>query len=282
MIDAYHSVLFVGPTLPEAHEWGSKELSVRPPARQGDVIDAVFDGATLIGLIDGVFEIGPSVWHKEILYALEHGVRVVGAASFGALRAAELHPFGMVGIGSIYERYRSGEIIRDDAVMISHAPAEFGWQAWTVSLFDMLDTIEAARPQIDKEVYTRLVQVAGRLHFKERTWNALVASGCSSEMVQPDLMQILMDCRRQTKRGDALEMVKALPALQALQTPMKRVSAPRTVYFRRLLEAKSAGRLGTGRDAPSADGIRPEMLSEGAANPECRDHQEGPAPAKSS
>lgn len=143
------------------------------------MIDAVYDGASLIGLIDGVFEIGPSVWHKEILFALEHGVRVVGAASLGAFRAAELHPFGMVGIGSIYERYACGEIIRDDAVMISHAPAEFGWQAWTVSLFDVLDTIAAARTRIEKEDHARLVQVAGELHFKERTWEALVASASS-------------------------------------------------------------------------------------------------------
>lgn len=279
MTGAARSVLFVGPTLPEAHEWGSKELSVRPPARQGDVIDAVYDGASLIGLIDGVFEIGPSVWHKEILFAMEHGVRVAGAASLGALRAAELHPFGMVGIGSIYERYRRSEIIRDDAVMISHAPAEFGWQAWTVSLFDMLDTIEAARPQIDSEVYTRLIELAGQLHFKERSWEALVA-GCSKDSGQANLMQILMDCRQHTKRDDALKLVAALPALQALPLPMNPVSAPRSVYFRRLLEARLAGRPGKGPDAASGAALPGGMACEGAATPECHDRQEASAPAK--
>ena len=31
----------------------------------------------------------------EVLYALANGVRVFGASSMGALRAAELHAFGM-------------------------------------------------------------------------------------------------------------------------------------------------------------------------------------------
>ena len=43
-------------------------------------------------IIDGVFQSEPAVRHKEILWALSLGVPVVGAASMGALRAAELFP----------------------------------------------------------------------------------------------------------------------------------------------------------------------------------------------
>ncbi|MGV9708646.1 TfuA-like protein [Streptomyces sp. NPDC003483] len=37
------------------------------------------------------------------------GVKAIGAASIGALRAAELAPFGMFGVGRIYTAYARGE-----------------------------------------------------------------------------------------------------------------------------------------------------------------------------
>ena len=69
------------------------------PGEAGDLYRAARGGARVIGLVDGVFEDRPTVWHKEILWALDRGVRVLGAASLGALRAAECAPFGMEGVG---------------------------------------------------------------------------------------------------------------------------------------------------------------------------------------
>jgi hypothetical protein len=54
-----------------------------------------------IGVIDGYFEVVPTVWHKEILWAMAQGIHVFGAASIGALRAAELDSFGMRGVGRL-------------------------------------------------------------------------------------------------------------------------------------------------------------------------------------
>ena len=70
----------------------------------------------MIGIIDGGFEYTAPVWHKEILYALSAGTRVLGAASMGALRAAECHSFGMTGVGSIFKEYRDGTRIDDSDV----------------------------------------------------------------------------------------------------------------------------------------------------------------------
>ena len=56
--------------------------------------------------------------HREILYTLEAGVKVLGASSMGALRASELDAFGMEGIGEIYELYKQGELVSDDAVAL--------------------------------------------------------------------------------------------------------------------------------------------------------------------
>jgi hypothetical protein len=74
-------------------------IEIRPPAVQGDILDAVRAGVCAIGLIDGHFEFAAPVWHKEILFALSIRVRVLGAANRGALRASECAAFGMVGVG---------------------------------------------------------------------------------------------------------------------------------------------------------------------------------------
>ena len=84
-----------------------------------------------IGIIDGYFQWAPAVWHKEILWAIQQGVHVFGAASMGALRAAELAPFGMRGVGRIFEAYRDGVLPGsgdepfedDDEVAVVHGPA---------------------------------------------------------------------------------------------------------------------------------------------------------------
>ena len=69
-------------------------------------------------LIDGLFETVGAVWHKELAVALERGVPVVGASSMGALRAAEMGPLGMVGVGWVFEQYRDGAIVDDDEVAV--------------------------------------------------------------------------------------------------------------------------------------------------------------------
>jgi len=91
-----------------------------PPAQCGDVLRVLRLNPSTIVLIDGVYERVAAVWHKEILHALACGVRVIGAASMGALRAAELAPYGMEGLGSIYEDYASGVLVDDDEVAIVH------------------------------------------------------------------------------------------------------------------------------------------------------------------
>ena len=93
-------IVFLGPSLPSSETRRIARCTVLPPARQGDIWRALIEHRPrAIALIDGVFESQPSVWHGEILDALDSGVRVFGASSMGALRAAELQAFGMVGVG---------------------------------------------------------------------------------------------------------------------------------------------------------------------------------------
>ena len=94
--------VFVGPTLGVEEARTILDATYLPPASQGDVFRLVAThDARIVGIIDGHFQEVPSVWHKELLWAMSQGIHVLGAASMGALRAAELAAFGMVGEGRI-------------------------------------------------------------------------------------------------------------------------------------------------------------------------------------
>jgi hypothetical protein len=101
--------VFLGPSLSVAEARGILDAHYLPPVTMGDVTRLVARRPSAIGIIDGLFERVPAVWHKEILFALSQGIPVYGASSMGALRAAELEAFGMIGIGQIFAAYRDGE-----------------------------------------------------------------------------------------------------------------------------------------------------------------------------
>jgi hypothetical protein len=110
------TVYFVGPSLYGVNIPSLPGEMWKSPAAQGDILEAVLQQKPAqIVLIDGVFHQSQSVWHKEIGYALMRGVVVIGAASMGAIRAAEMHRYGMIGVGKIFEMYRDGE--EDDALV---------------------------------------------------------------------------------------------------------------------------------------------------------------------
>ena len=114
--------VFLGPSLPAEQATRLLDATYLPPIPQGDLLRLLDRKPRYVGIIDGYFETVPAVWHKEILLAMSSGVHVFGAASMGALRAAELHSFGMVGFGEIFQWYRDGKIIADDEVAVRCAP----------------------------------------------------------------------------------------------------------------------------------------------------------------
>ncbi|HJQ73340.1 MAG TPA: TfuA-like protein [Gaiellaceae bacterium] len=138
------AVVFLGPTLPVAHARAVLDAEYLPPAAQGDVLRAALRRPPAIALVDGVFERVPAVWHKEILYALEQGIHVYGAASMGALRAAELDRFGMRGVGEIYRLYAEGVLEDDDEVAVAHAGEEDGFTPLSDAMVDVRATLAAA------------------------------------------------------------------------------------------------------------------------------------------
>lgn len=140
------SVVFVGPSLAaeRLHALIPPRCAIAPPVRFGDLYALIGSGIETALIIDGVFHGHTPVWQREILAALEAGIRVVGAASMGALRALELAPYGMLGLGTVVAWYRDGRIEGDDEVALMHADAEMGYRALTLPLVDIRFALEAA------------------------------------------------------------------------------------------------------------------------------------------
>ncbi len=213
-------VLFVGPSLAGV-QWDGTGIDVRPPARQGDLHLAVRRGATAIGLVDGVFGFVPSVWHKEILFALSQGVRVLGGASIGALRAAECAAYGVQPVGEIAADYIAGRRSDDADVCLAHCPGELGYAPLSEPLVDAEATI-AALP-VEDGVRQRLHAAARALHFEDRTIEAMVALAGAPDTVG----KLYRRFRISAKSRDALVLLDRLRAL-----PEGRAAPPSGWQFR--------------------------------------------------
>ncbi len=169
-------VVFLGPSLPADEARALASCRVLPPARQGDVWRALSLRPRGIALVDGVFEAQPSVWHHELLAALEAGVAVFGGASMGALRAAELSAHGMVGVGQIFEWYQEGKLVDDSEVALLHADAEHGYRPLTVPLVNVRHVASQARAArvLNPRQAKALVTAAEGLFYQDRTWRRIL------------------------------------------------------------------------------------------------------------
>ena len=218
------AIVFVGPTLRSEEIAGAGDFIALPPVAQGDVYRAALRRPPAIGIIDGYFSGAPSVWHKEILWAMSEGVPVFGAASMGALRAAELQEFGMRGIGRIFEAFRAGVLEDDDEVAVVHGPAEIGFPPASEAMVNIRATL--ARAEANNIVGARsrraLEAFAKALFFADRNWPALLADSASHGVAAPDLAALsdwLPQGRVDQKRLDALEMLAAMRAAPAAGEP---------------------------------------------------------------
>ena len=239
--------IFVGPTLSCDPILASPEFEWLPPATEGDIYrTARRKDVRAIGLIDGQFESVPSVWHKEILWALSRGIRVFGASSIGALRAAELADFGMIGVGTIFRQYRTNVLRDDDEVAVLHAPVELGYRPLTDSMVDIRATIARAerRGIVSHRSALALVHIAKSLFYKDRTWNAIVEAARRARVPENQLERLIRWLPLNTvdlKRRDALALLRLM--LRSPATCRTRSKSPfqfhHTVFWQELVRSHS-------------------------------------------
>ncbi len=211
------AIIFAGPSLPPSAAPSAAGLEWRPPVRQGDLYRAALSSPALIGVIDGYFELVPTVWHKEILWAMANGIHIYGAASIGALRAAELADFGMQGMGHIYRQYRTGALMDDEEVAVLHGPKEVDYVPVTEATVNIRATIDRALELgvVAPAVAAALLRIAKSLFYKERTYEAILKTATAQGLAPDALRRFatwLPGGQVDQKRLDALEMVEAMTA----------------------------------------------------------------------
>lgn len=223
-------VLFVGPSL-HGETPDFTGLTVRSPARQGDIAQAVLDGALAIGLVDGYFDAMAAPWHKEILFALARGVTMLGSSSMGALRAAECATFGMHPIGEIAQAYASGALDDDAAVAVTHGPEELGYPPLSEPLVNVKPTLERLRGLglISEPEHLRLWERASRLHFKDRSVEALVAQE------REDVLAAYRKHKVNRKAEDALLLVAELKRCPVAATQRSPEPEPASFFSTHIL-----------------------------------------------
>lgn len=240
MVDASEEgpiLVFLGPTLRLAEAERVLDAIYLQPAAQGDILLAAhaFRPRAMV-LIDGQFEDRPAVRHKEILWAMAQGIVVIGAASMGALRAAELSEFGMIGVGLIYRWYRRWRLAPDDAVAVLSGPPELGFLPLTHALVDLQRTFAslARRNFVTAAERDLLTTIARNMNFRERRFEAIMRdAGCREERFKELRKEMVGQ-----KRLDALLALRSAQAL-VMQENAGRVSSAwvATNTFVRDLEA---------------------------------------------
>jgi len=204
------TVVFLGPSLPRDRAEQILKAEYRPPAKRGDIYRAAKEGAKIICLIDGVFFQDCSVAHKEVLFALERGARVLGASSMGALRASELDVYGMEGVGEIFRAYKRGDLVSDDEVALIFDP--FTWEPCSEPLVNIRFNLDLALQKgiIDIPAKDVLFQSAQSLYFPERTYERMMKAAKGRVLAETlqRFREFIDNERRDLKMEDALQALQ--------------------------------------------------------------------------
>lgn len=230
-------VVFVGPTLRLRERPTSSEFVWMQPAQAGDLFELCGARPRAAVILDGFFDERPAVRHKEILSLISEGVPVLGASSMGALRAAELHEFGMIGVGHIFIAYATGRIEGDDEVALLHGPEDLDWCPLTEPLINIRATLVASvRNRIcDLKAARVIFDCARGVFYKERTWPLLLDRLLGGGQISPRRLKAfstwLPTGKVDLKRIDALECLRA--CVGPLPIP-QRMPPPETLFSEQL------------------------------------------------
>jgi hypothetical protein len=212
-------IIFLGPSL--SHEKARKifDADYRAPARKGDFLRlaADFDVVEMaVGFVDGVFLQDYPPTPIEVYHlARKNGVHLAGAASLGALRAVELEKFGMVGIGKIFQLYKTGKLNADDEVAVTFA-SEGDYQLQSEAMIDIRYNLYLAHKKglISEKAKSLLVKLAKEIYFPHRKYIYILEEAKSKyPMLESEINSFgryIRSNRKSLKEMDAIRLVKYL------------------------------------------------------------------------
>jgi len=120
----------------------------------------------------------------------------------------------MIGVGEIYESYRSGDLLEDEAVAVVHGPEDAGFMPLTLPTVEAVATIEAlvSRGRIGTDESERLLEAVARTHFSVRTWRGVVEAAIADSATRARILSSLRRGHVERKRLDALTLLDRMVA----------------------------------------------------------------------
>jgi hypothetical protein len=163
----------LGPSLDRAKRPRRAGVEYLPPARRGDIARAA-ERFERILLVDGVFhhDLAPSP--REVCDAAQVR-RLFGAASMGALRAAECGSFGMRALGIIARWYASEVLDGDDEVAVLFDPATERCLSVPCVNVRYLARLAQRRGALGAHDAERLIRRSRDVFYMDRTWDTVLA-----------------------------------------------------------------------------------------------------------
>ena len=196
-------------------------------------------------VIDGLFFSSPSVRHKELLHLIDSGIRVYGCSSMGALRAAELRNYGMVGMGVVFRLVAIGAIERDDEVAIIHASAEEQFASLTDALVSVRVAARRARRNgiLDRDNEEMIVRAASSIPFVRRRYPVILQEALrngADERRCKTFMDTVREQRCDVKAEDAILALTAIKRRShSMATQHPRSAPSQTAYLKQWLRSAS-------------------------------------------
>jgi hypothetical protein len=218
-------------------------IEVFPPAVRGAVADAVRAGYRIVGLIDGTLDHDTRVPLAELRDVLARSdVQLIGGASMGAIRAAQLDALGMAGVGRVFRLLRRRALTDGDEVFVLHAPAALRFRPLTLPLVNIRFTFRGMRRagRITAADEAALIAQLADVPWFDRDRQAVSAAvyrACGS-LRSAQVVQCFDRMYRDVKQEDAFAVIAAVR--RQLQAPA-RAHAPRP-YRGASLPARAARR----------------------------------------
>ncbi|ORT57101.1 TfuA-like protein [Streptomyces sp. CB03238] len=240
--------VYAGPSLDaEAVRVLLPDAVVHPPVRHGDLTAGPAGAGDRVVVLDGQFFQSASVRHKEICEVIARGAAVYGAASMGALRAAELGPYGMTGSGVVHRLYATGLIERDDEVALVHTDADDGSRPLTVALVSVRVALRrmVRSRVIGADDEARLLTAADHLPFTARTWRGILHQADGVARATAEAVREIVDGPQDTwdiKTQDARALLSRL-ARTPVPPATTAARVPTTVHMENWRRAADSDRL---------------------------------------
>ncbi|MFI7601260.1 TfuA-like protein [Actinoplanes sp. NPDC049681] len=203
-----NAVVFIGPSIDRSSAAAVLDAEFLPPIERGDIAQLLArpERPDAIGIVDGKFLQSMCISPKEVLAAIDAGVAVFGSSSMGALRAAECEPFGMVGVGKVFEEYASGHIDADDEVAVVYDGRALSALSEPMVNFRFAIAAGLAAQAFSRAAGDRFLKIAKGLYFPQRNTRTVLM------LLRPELdaaeyervARYFAESAPDTKRDDAL------------------------------------------------------------------------------